>query len=100
MASCATREVPPEERYPANTPRSEILQMFGEPSKHVDLSARVEDKRLENVAEGVRRQTGTMPASCDIYHVLRGLFGMGMYEDYVFYTTDDLVLQTRRRFLD
>ena len=101
LGACAHTEERMEERYPCQTPRSEILAKFGEPAKHVVLSEGTEYRHVRAYSDQVRRGTGTAPASCDVYHVLRGAsFGFGMYEDYVFYTKEDAVLQARRHFLD
>ena len=94
-----------DEVYPPDCFRIDILEARGQPHG----TGRVEEKTPTGYVAGairrIEKETGAVVARWDSYLTLRGGLGssfgaFGLYEDFLFYTKDDVLIRARRRFLD
>jgi len=97
--------------YPANTPRVEILnraraQVYGNLGDLKSVAAQAADANTFDVRyvgaciHDIKKRIGRTPTFYDRFRLRRGFWGLGIWQDYVFYDEDLNVIGAYRRLLD
>lgn len=96
----------PAQVYRTKMTRAEATQSLGKAMRVEVRPANgwpVQDDTAERIgafAGSFERKWGATVQTCEVYSVLRGSMDMGLYQDYLFYGSDDRLLGFHRRFLD
>jgi hypothetical protein len=86
--------------------RDEAARALGRPGR-VETRPAEGWRQQENTAERIgafaaqfEKEHDAVVQSCEVYWISRGLMGLGVYWDYLFYGTDGRLLGFRREFID
>lgn len=94
------------EVYRVGLPRSEAAEAFGEPHRVAERpAAGWEDQKGGSEQTGASARAfeekhAVSVQTCHVYWIPRGIMGLGIFWDYLYFGSDDRLLGFNRRFVD